>query len=153
MGITSDKGRKIVLTADKTRKKLSTGDKKHLTRQPTWSDVIGMFVFRKKQNFDFISNSGNVQIIWWDVKLPVFKLLKPGISRVGSFLERAARNRADETPFCCIFTARCLSVRSGHEWDCQSHRDFFSEKVKRSPSNAIEAGFRWTRKLIKEYLS
>ena len=29
----------------------------------------------------------------------------------------------------------------------------FFQKVKRSPSNAIEAGFRWTKKLIKEYLT
>ena len=36
----------------------------------------------------------------------------------GVISRRAARNRADETPCCCIFIARCLFMRSGHEWDC-----------------------------------
>ena len=50
-------------------------------------------------------------------------------SHGGSFLEkRAARKRADETPCCCIFTARCLTTQSDHERDWQSCRKFFFRK-------------------------
>ena len=30
----------------------------------------------------------------------------------------ADHNQADETPCCCFFIARCLFMRSGHDWDC-----------------------------------
>ena len=77
-----------------------------------------------------------------------------GAARSSFLEERAARNRADETPCCCIFTARCLSMQWGHVWHgIVKVIVNFSEKVKRSPSNAIEVGFRWIRKLVKEYLS
>ena len=76
-------------------------------------------------------------------------------SRGGSFLEeRAACNRADETPSCCIFTACCL-LQCGWAMSgiVKVIVSFFRKGEEVARHRTIEAGFRWTRKLIKEYLS
>ena len=59
MGLTNcDKRRKVVLTIDKTGKKLPTNTKEG-KGEPTWSDVKGMFAFRKNRIwiFFFLANA------------------------------------------------------------------------------------------------
>ena len=54
------------------------------------------------------------------------------------------------TPPAVIFQPRCLFIRSSHEWNHKSDR-VFSEKAKKSQSNATVAGFRSTKINTQEY--
>ena len=57
-------------------------------------------------------------------------------------------------PSAVIFQPRCLFIRSSHvshEWNHKSDGEFFSEKAKKSQSNATVAGFRSTKINTQEY--
>ena len=57
-------------------------------------------------------------------------------------------------PPAVIFQPRCLFIRSSHvshEWNHKSESEFFSEKAKKSQSNAAVAGFRSTKINTQEY--
>ena len=102
---------------------------------------------QKELHFEFISGSGNVQILWGAVFTLIPNLVNYRISflqisgsSVGSFLERPLVIEQTRRP-AVIFSlrVRCLFMQSGHKWDCWSHRDFFpkGEEV------------RWTKKSHK----
>ena len=149
MGLTDQRqGAKNTTDYQQNEKKSTDQRQRNTNRQPTWSDIVGMFVFSKNSIlYLFLAQEmsrsfgglyftrGNhikfqIQLI---IEFPVIKLLYgPGILLFGEerglISRTAAGNEAHETSCCSLFTARCLFMRSSHEWNYKSHCKFLLKK-------------------------
>ena len=146
------KGRKILPTTDKTRKKITHYRQKKLTDY-RHGPPLSIFVFRKKRSeehfvFFLAYEVTTLKVI---IEVPVIFLLFGRKLRARDHFAEQFPVFEPTKPPAVIFQPRCLFIRSSREWNHKSDSEFFSEKAKKSQSNATVAGFRSTKMNTQEY--